>query len=109
MVNLGGQRAKSAKSRTEAFELTPDVPEVDDHGDYHQRELRFIAAFRLRDAANRIATLVGMTRATQLRVELLAIYDRLMVEERELLVRSMEPSLFKGPAAAASKAAKRMA
>ncbi len=49
-----------------------------------------IAAFRLRDAANRIATLVGLTTSSELRAELLAVYERLMDEERQLLVSSMD-------------------
>jgi hypothetical protein len=57
-----------------------------------------IAAFRLRDAANRIATLVGLTTSSELRAELLAVYERLMDEERQLLVSSMDghPGKSKG-------------
>jgi len=57
---------------------------------YHERELRSIAAFRLRDAANRVAMLVSMSTSPELRAELLAVYDRLMDEERDLVVRAME-------------------
>jgi len=74
---------------------------------YHERELRLIAAFRLRDAANRVATLVSMTASAQLRAELLAVYERLLDEERGLLVRSMNPEPAKSTRAAGARAAAR--
>jgi len=104
-MNAAGHRAKNEKMASFAFEA--EAAETAEPADYHERELRFIAAFRLRDAANRLATLVGMTRSPALRAELLAVYDRLMAEERELLVRSMETVHFKsnGPTGKSRKTA----
>lgn len=57
--------------------------------DYHDRELLEIAAFRLRDAAQRVATLVSMTGSAAVREELVAVCDRLMEEERHFLLRAL--------------------
>jgi hypothetical protein len=82
---------KNGKKRLEVVARTEGLaPVAEEARSFHERELRFVAAFRLRDAANRVATLVDMSCSPQLRAELLAIYERLMEEERELLVRSME-------------------
>jgi hypothetical protein len=96
-MNLEQQRVRNGKSGAPALAATTQGTELEGQGEYHERELRLIAAFRVRDAANRIATLVGMSDSTKLRTELLALYDRLMGEERELLVRSMETVRFKAP------------
>ncbi|HSP99909.1 MAG TPA: hypothetical protein VL049_22020 [Candidatus Dormibacteraeota bacterium] len=48
-------------------------------------ELRRMAAFRVRETANRIATLANSAQNEDLRRELLAICQRLMKEERLLL------------------------
>jgi hypothetical protein len=48
-------------------------------------ELRRMAAFRVRETANRIATLANNAQNEDLRRELLAICQRLMKEERLLL------------------------
>jgi hypothetical protein len=48
-------------------------------------ELRRMAAFRVRETANRIATLANSAQSEDLRRELLAICQRLMKEERLLL------------------------
>jgi hypothetical protein len=100
-MNLEQQRMRNGKSGARALAATTPGTPLEAHGEYHERELRLIAAFRLRDAANRIATLVGMSDSAKLRTELLALYDRLMGEERELLVRSMETVRFKAQGAPA--------
>ena len=107
-MNVATQRMKNGKATPPPLAFDAGTVAPGNPPDYHERELRFIAAFRLRDAANRIATLVGMTRSAQLRAELLAMYDRLMAEERELLVRAMQVVHFK-PEAPAGKPAKRTA
>ncbi len=48
-------------------------------------ELRRMAAFRVRETANRIATLANNAHNEALRQELLSICQRLMQEERALL------------------------
>jgi hypothetical protein len=51
-------------------------------------ELYRMAAFRIRETANRIATLANSVRDEALRAELLAVCERLLSEERALLTRS---------------------
>jgi hypothetical protein len=90
-MSLEGQMVKRSKAAIGVVELVGQAAATDAEARvYHERELRFIAAFRLRDAANRVATLVSLTTSASLRSELLAVYERLMEEERELLVRSMD-------------------
>ena len=48
-------------------------------------ELRRMAAFRVREAANRIAVLANSAQSDGLRASLLAICERLVAEERALL------------------------
>jgi hypothetical protein len=48
-------------------------------------ELYRMAAFRIRETANRIATLANSTQDEALRRELSAVCERLLNEERELL------------------------
>ena len=50
-------------------------------------ELSRMAAFRIRETANRVATLAHSVRDEALRGELLAVCQRLQAEERALLVR----------------------
>lgn len=107
-MNLEQQRPKNGKSTTPILTPSAESAGLESQGRYQERELRLIAAFRLRDAANRIATLVGMSESRELRAELLALYDRLMGEERELLVRSMEMAPIKMPVSG-PKASKRTA
>jgi hypothetical protein len=90
-MNLGQRAVKQSNSSADSetgCRLESDADQ-DAGGRYHDRELRYIAAFRLRDAANRVATLVGLTMSSELRAELLAVYERLMDEERRLLLCSM--------------------
>lgn len=87
-MNATSQKAKSGKAAAQGLGIVLDEAGCQ-FNQYHERELRSIAAFRLRDAANRIAVLVSLTRSAELRAELLEMYDRLMSEERELLVRSV--------------------
>ena len=49
------------------------------------QELCRMAAFRLRETANRIATLANSAQDEHLRGELIAVCDRLLQEERDLL------------------------
>jgi len=49
------------------------------------QELCRMAAFRLRETANRIATLANSAADERLRSTLIAVCDRLLQEERELL------------------------
>lgn len=107
-MNLEQTRVKNGKSTPPALTPTGEGTGLEPQGRYQERELRLIAAFRVRDAANRIATLVGMSESRELRAELLALYDRLMGEERELLVRSMEMVPLKLPSSG-PKASKRTA
>ena len=51
----------------------------------HDTEIRRMAAFRIREAANRIATLANSAQNETLRHELLSICQRLVNEERALL------------------------
>jgi hypothetical protein len=51
-------------------------------------ELFRMAAFRIRETANRIMTLANNARDEQLRAELIAACDRLLDEERRLLARA---------------------
>ena len=51
----------------------------------HDIEVRRMAAFRIREAANRIATLANSAQYESLRHELLSICQRLVNEERALL------------------------
>lgn len=51
----------------------------------HDGELRRMAAFRVRETANRIAVLANSTGNGELREKLLAICQRLLREERALL------------------------
>ncbi len=51
-------------------------------------ELFRMAAFRIRETANRIATLANSAQDAQLRSELIAACDRLLEEERRLLTLS---------------------
>lgn len=90
-MHLGQRAVKESKSSAMSDAECRSVPDADQDagGRYHDRELRYIAAFRLRDAANRVATLVALTTSSDLRTELLAVYERLMDEERRLLVGSM--------------------
>lgn len=109
-MNLhGGQMAmKEEKIRLGVIDAADPIGEGSDEAKvYHERELRFIAAFRLRDAANRVATLVSMTTSAGLRTELLGVYERLMDEERALLVRSMDPAPPKPSRAGGGRAAAR--
>jgi hypothetical protein len=71
---------------------TPQPP-VDRHttadpseGKFRHDELCRMAAFRIREAANRIATLANSVHDVSLRGELLAVCERLLAEERDLLV-----------------------
>jgi hypothetical protein len=48
-------------------------------------ELRRMAAFRIRETANRIATLANSAQSERLRADLLAICQSLLHEERALL------------------------
>jgi hypothetical protein len=48
-------------------------------------ELRRMAAFRIREAANRVATLANNAQSETLRRELMAICETLLEEERGLL------------------------
>lgn len=48
-------------------------------------ELYRMAAFRIRETANRVATLARSVRDERLRAELLAVCERLLAEERALL------------------------
>lgn len=48
-------------------------------------ELYRMAAFRIRETANRIATLANSARDAALRAELRIVYERLLDEERALL------------------------
>ncbi len=52
------------------------------------QELCRMAAFRLRETANRIATLAHSTHDERLRSELIAVCDRLLQEERDLLANT---------------------
>jgi hypothetical protein len=54
-------------------------------------ELRRMAAFRVRETANRIATLANNAQNEALRQELLSICQRLMQEERALLEATGSP------------------
>jgi len=105
-MNLEQQRARNTKAV--AATLTRSSEASAPEGRYQQREIRQIAAFRLRDAANRIATLVGMSDSPELRADLLGLYDRLMAEEREMVMRSMTVGSLERPRAT-PKASKRMA
>jgi hypothetical protein len=51
-------------------------------------EVYRMAAFRIRETANRIATLANSARDDALRHALLATCDRLLAEERDLLART---------------------
>lgn len=106
-MNATSEKPKNGKRAPQAlgFDLdgTGSAPDQ-----YHEHELRSIAAFRLRDAANRIAMLVSMTRSAELQAELLEMYDRLVAEERQLLVRSVRV-VHLGAASAASRVTKRTA
>lgn len=57
----------------------------DDAWERGDAELRRMAAFRVRETANRIATLANSAQNEDLRRALLAICQRLMKEERLLL------------------------
>jgi hypothetical protein len=64
-----------------------DVRAADGTTDAQMRdqELCRMAAFRLREAANRIATLANSAQDERLRSELIAVCDRLLQEEHDLL------------------------
>jgi hypothetical protein len=53
-----------------------------------EEEVYRMAAFRIRETANRIATLANSARDEALRRELLLVCERLLAEERELLSRA---------------------
>jgi len=64
--------------------------EGDGAGESQIREIEVyrMAAFRIRETANRIATLANSARDDGLRRELQRVYERLLSEERSLLTRT---------------------
>jgi len=59
-----------------------------DEGKFRHDELCRMAAFRIRETANRIATLANSVHEASLRRELLGVCERLLAEERDLLALS---------------------
>jgi hypothetical protein len=63
----------------------PASQDGDAESQIRSEELYRMAAFRIRETANRIATLANSARDEGLRAELRIVYERLLDEERALL------------------------
>src|SRR5574342_559007 len=81
-MNSASQQVRGRHLQLSVAALRTEAPSA------HERELLEIAAFRLRDAAHRVASLVSMTTSPGLRDELLAACDRLLGEERAFTLRA---------------------
>ena len=69
-------------------EVPPPATASEPNEKIRDEELYRMAAFRIRETANRIATLANSVRDDTLRAELQSVCQRLLSEERALLTRS---------------------
>lgn len=77
----GRRTPPAARARGQAPDADPLAPA----GNMRAAEIRSMAAFRIREAANRIATLAASAMDDALRSDLLAVHARLLDAERALL------------------------
>lgn len=69
----------------------PDGAPLTAAGGMREAEIRSMAAFRLREAANRIAALADSAADDGLRADLLALHARLLDAERALIDQARAP------------------
>jgi hypothetical protein len=83
------RRRTSADERSASAPSPAPVTQADDLAELRSREDEVfrMAAFRIRETANRIATLANSTRSETLKRELTAVCERLLAEEAALLAR----------------------